>query len=408
MHILYIHQYFATPSGCTGLRSYEFARKWADKGHQVTMLTSTAQLSPEDLADATGTLLKKVTINGIDVLALNIPYHQKMGYTRRCLAFLAFLLLSSVLVLVLRNVQIIYATSTPLTVGIPALVAKFFKHTKYVFEVRDQWPASPIEMGLLKNSVLIKILYGLERTIYKHSEALVVVSEGMAEDVQKVAGPLKAIHIIPNGADLNLFTPEIDGQAFRQKNGWNDKLVFLHAGSMGKINGLEFVLHAAERLRSHPEILFVFVGQGSSKPALEDYVNDKQLTNVLFHPPVPKHQLPQYFAAADVALTIIGKIPIIEKHASLNKFYDGLSSGRCTLLNYSGWQRELIEKNKAGYGCQLCDLDGFIEKVKHLNTQRELGVEMGKNARRLAIELFDRDVLAKKALDGLVVAQNQQ
>jgi len=399
MHILYIHQYFATPKGSTGTRSYEFARRWVAKGHKVTMLTSTAQLTSEDMAQASSWFFKRFTVEGIDVLTLAVPYRQQMGVFKRCLSFLAFLLLASVIALFAGKVDVVYATSTPLTVGIPALVARWFRRKKFIFEVRDQWPQSVIEIGVIKNKLLIKVLVWLEKLIYKNSAAIVAVSEGMAEDIRKITGNEKPIYAIPNGADLNFFNPNVDGAAVRRQNGWGGKFVLLHAGAMGKTNSLEFIIDAAEKLRAYQDILFVLIGQGFRKSVLENRAKELGLIKVEILSSVPKEQLPPILAAADVVMAVIGNFPIIEKHASLNKFYDGLSSGRCVLLNYSGWQRQLIEDNNAGFGCKLCDVDDFAEKVLYLNSHRDKLTSMGQNARRIAEEKFDRDKLATQVLD---------
>ena len=108
--------------------------------------------------------------------------------------------------------------------------------------------------------------------------------------------------------------------------------------------------------------------------------------------------LPNYFAAMDVGMVIIGDHPIIE-HNSANKFFDSLSAGIAVLLNYSGWQREILESNNAGFGCDLYNLDEFVEKVLYLSSHPKEVEHMGLNARKLAIERFDRDRLAEKALE---------
>jgi glycosyltransferase involved in cell wall biosynthesis len=401
MHILYIHQYFTTPLGSTGTRSYEFARRWVAKGHRVTMLTCTANLTREDLAQARGRFFKRFTVDGIDVLAMAVPYRQQMGILKRCLSFLAFLKLASIIVLLISRVDVVYATSTPLTIGIPALTAKWFRRKKFVFEVRDQWPESVVQVGILKNRILIVILSWLEKLIYRNASAIVAVSDGMAEDIRAVAGQVKPIYVVPNGADLNLFRPDIEGGEIREKMGWGEKLVFVHAGTMGKVNNLDFVIDAACKLKESRDILFVLIGQGARKSALENRIRELCLTNVQIIPSVPKGQLPSILAAADVILSIIGNFPIIEKHASLNKFYDGLSSGKPVLLNYSGWQKELLESNEAGFGCKLCDLDDFTEKVSFLSSHRERLPDMGKKARHLAVSKFDREKLAMQALSVL-------
>jgi glycosyltransferase involved in cell wall biosynthesis len=400
MHILYIHQYFATPQGSTGTRSYEFARRWSAKGHKITMLTSIANLTKEDLSRATGHFFKRFTLNGIDVLALAIPYRQQMSTLKRCLSFLAFVLVSSVVSLFIRKVDVVYATSTPLTIGIPALVAKWLRRKKFVFEVRDQWPEIPIEMGIIKNKILIKSLLWLEKTIYKNASAVVALSPGMADGVRTVlrGSPDKKIVVVPNNCDTDVFSPAIDGSGIRSKKGWEHKFVLLHAGTMGKANDLGFVVSVAQKLQNYDDLLFVLLGRGGQKQLLIERIAKLGLKNIEISDPVPKKDLPVLFAACDVSIVIFANYPIIE-HNSANKFFDSLSAGKPILLNYSGWQRALLEENAAGFGCKLCDVDEFAEKVMYFCDNRGKLAEMGQNSRRLAEEKFDRDKLAQQALD---------
>jgi glycosyltransferase involved in cell wall biosynthesis len=403
MHILYIHQYFATPLGATGTRSYEFARRWVASGHKVTMLTSTAVLAKEDLVHARGWFFKRFTVEGINVLAMTVPYRQQMGVFKRCLSFLAFQFLATFITIFTPRVDIIYATSPPLTIGIPALAWKWFRHKKFVFEVRDQWPEAVVEVGAIKNIFVIKLLFGLEKLIYKNASALIAVSNGMAEGVREVAGQNKTVHVVPNSSDLNLFSPDIDGREIRRDRNWNNKLVLIHAGAMGKVNRLDFVINAALKLKEHHDILFVLLGRGSQKDALENSIRDFGLTNVEIISAIPKTQLPVYLAAADVAL-VIGSLKIHEKQASANKFYDGLAAGKPMLLNYYGWQGKLLEERDAGFGCKLFDLDEFVEKVLYFNSHRAELAKMGASSRLLAEERFNRDELAQKALDAIIHA----
>lgn len=407
MYILYIHQYFATPYGTTGTRSYEFAKRWVLAGHRIIMLTSASQLSDEDLQVSKGRFIKKLIIEGIDVRAINLPYNQKMGFVMRVLSFIAFFVLSSFYILFTKRPDVIYATSTPLTVGIPALVTKWLRRIPFVFEVRDQWPEIPIEMGIIRNKLLIKILLWLEKTIYKNSSAIVALSPGMAEGVKKVIGSEKSITVIPNSCDIALFNPDIDGSEIRKKYNWDDKIVFLHAGAMGKANSLNFVIETAQRLKEHRDILFVLIGDGKEKTFLKSKVTELGLKNIEILPLVPKCKLPEYFAAADIGLVIIGKYPIIE-HNGANKFFDSLSAGKLVLINYSGWQREVLEQNNAGFGCRQYDVDEFVERVLYISTHRGRLVEMSRNARLIAEKKFNRNKLAQEALEIVTAAKGER
>jgi len=399
MHILYIHQYFATPLGKTGTRSYEFARRWVAASNKVTMLTSIAQLTPDDLKNTEGQFIKRFTIEGIDVRAITIGYSQKMGFAKRVQAFLGFMIAAVFYVVFKQGYDIVYATSTPLTVGIPALCAKWLRRKEFVFEVRDQWPQIPVEMGIIKSKPLIKLLLRIEKTIYKNAAAIVALSPGIAEGIQRVLDKSckKTITVIPNSCDVDVFSPNIDGGLVRKERGWGKKFVLLHTGTMGKANGLSFIIEVAQKLQDHPDIFFVLIGEGVEKPLIERLIAEKRMTNIELAGTVTKHQLPTYLAACDIAMVIFSNYPILE-HNSANKFFDALSAGKPVLLNYSGWQRKLIEHEKAGCGCKLCDIDEFVDKVIKLNDQKERLNLMGQNARKIAETKFNRDDLARQAL----------
>jgi len=395
MHILYIHQHFATPAGSTGTRSYEFARRWVKAGHKVTLITGHYDVGGLQVA---GALYRKQNIEGINVIIVGTKYSNKQSYLRRVTSFLSFCLLSIYAGLRIKKIDVIYASSTPLTVGIPAMVIKWVKRVPFIFEVRDQWPEIPIELNIITNSFLIKILLWLEKTIYRNCSSIVALSPGAAVRIRAVLTEEKPITIIPNSCDIDIFRPDINGATIRQRMGWGDKLVLLHTGAMGKVNGLDFVIDAAERLKDHSDIIFVLIGDGNQKSSLESKVKKLDLANVEILPSVPKQQLPEIVAAADIALVVIANYPIIE-HNCANKFFDGLSAGVPVLLNYSGWQRKILEGNEAGFGCDLCNLDQFVEKVLYLNSHSRQVEQMGQNARQVAVKKFNRDDLAKQALE---------
>jgi glycosyltransferase involved in cell wall biosynthesis len=232
------------------------------------MLTTTAKLEPKDLEKSSGKFLKRLNIDGINVLAFNIPFSQIMGMTKRYLCWLAFLFTSTIVTLCVRKVDLIYARSTPLTVGIPAIVARIIRRIPFVFDVTDQWPEVPIGVGILKNKIMIKITLWLEKTIYRFSNSIIACSPGMANGVREVMvkNGLKEmpITVIPNFCETSLYRPDIDGSKVRKERGWEDKLVFLHAGKMGTMNSLGFVIDAAIKLRDHRDVLFVLIGFGSA------------------------------------------------------------------------------------------------------------------------------------------------
>ncbi|MEZ6083391.1 MAG: glycosyltransferase family 4 protein [Phycisphaerae bacterium] len=235
MHILYIHQYFATPHGNTGTRSFEFAKPLVSAGHRVTMLTSTAQLTTNDLESAEGQRVAKF-VSGIDVVALNVPYDQRMD-SYGTWAFSVFMFLACWNVLRIPKVDVIFATSTPLTIAVPAVVGHLLRRIPYVFEVRDLWPDVPVALGYVRNRVIIWMIKRLELMAYRFADAI-VLSPGVAQLIEKRLRHKIKIDIIPNCCDTELFSPDVDGTSIREAKGWSDSFVCMHTGAMGVVNGL--------------------------------------------------------------------------------------------------------------------------------------------------------------------------
>lgn len=394
MHILYIHQHFAIPSGSTGTRSYEFARRWVAAGHKVTVITGHYDIGGLEYSK------KPQMIDGIEIRIVGMRYSNKQSFLKRVMSFLGFMFVSVLAGLRVKKIDVIYATSTPLTVGIPAMVLKWLKRVPFVFEVRDEWPLIPIEMGVIKNKLLIWLLQVLEKRIYKNSAAIVALSPGMAQGVKDVIGDDKVIETVPNSSDIDAFRPDVDGSSIRKEHRWEDKFVLMHFGAMGKANGLEFLVHAADKLKENENIHFVVIGDGATRVSLKNKAETMGLKNIEFLGSIPKKILPQYVAACDVSIVIFADYPILE-HNSANKFFDSLSAGKPILLNYSGWHRDVIEQNNAGLGCKLCDLDEFVNKVMHLVSNDDQLPSMAANARIIAEDQFSRDKLANEVLNVL-------
>ncbi len=216
MHILYIHQYFSTPNGKATTAAYDFVRRWAKAGHRITVLTSTARLVNEDVGGSVdGRRRHRFRVDGVDVLAYRVRYGQTMGFVRRLWSFFVFSMVSAWHAVRIADVDVVFASSSPLTIGIPAIAARWLRGRPFVFEVRDVWPEVPIQMGVLRNRFLIGLARYLERTIYRQSSAIIAVSPGMADLVRRVAPPHKRVFMVPNNSDAESFRPDVDGGSGR-------------------------------------------------------------------------------------------------------------------------------------------------------------------------------------------------
>ncbi|MHC4772473.1 MAG: glycosyltransferase family 4 protein, partial [Planctomycetota bacterium] len=211
--------------------------------------------------------------------------------------------------------------------------------------------------------LLKKCLLWLEKRIYSSAVAIVALSPGMADGIHKVLGPIpKEVLLAPNSSDTQLFHPEVDGSQIRSQQGWQDKFIVLHFGAMGRANGLDFLIDAAQRIKDNCSIHFVLMGGGSEKQRIRTKIKELGLTNIDIMDTFPKKEMPQIVAASDISTVIFSNFPVLE-HNSANKFFDSLSAGKPILLNYGGWQKEKIERNECGYGCKQGDLDEYVEKL---------------------------------------------
>jgi len=400
MHILYLHQYFATRKGMTGTRSYEFARRLVGKGHRVTMITS--GLANRQFPVTGGRQYAEFDTDGIAVVAIAAAYNDpqlgtNMSGWRRMLKFYQFARLASRIGKGLAKPDVVFATHTPLTIGLAGLALGRHFEVPFVFEVRDLWPEALVNVGALKNPVVVWWLQRMASKIYAGARHIVALSPGMREGIVRTGVAAEKVTVIPNGSDLDLFGPDIDGSAQREDLGLGDRFTAVYFGAMGLSNGLEYVIEAARILaeRSSDKIVLVLHGFGGKRAELERMARDFKLTNVVFSDPVPdKTHLSRLVAGCDVCMTIYRAA---KEHAwSPNKMFDALAAGKPVLINVPGWLGETIESNNCGRSLDPHSPQALADALEELAADRQLCRQMGENARELAEREFARDKLSDR------------
>lgn len=378
MKILYIHQHFALPSEGGGGRPYQFARRLASQGHDVTMLCSGAEAL-------------EVVLDGVKIKRLPVSYENQMSIPRRLISFVDFMVRASIYSVRLKS-DLIFASSTPLTVGIPGMVAKMIHRVPLVFEVRDLWPKIPIEMGFLTNPVLKKAALILEKLIYKYSNHVIALSPGMADGVKETSMGT-AVTVIPNASDVELFTRSTEQvEQFRLDHGWErDEAVVVYAGGFGKVYSLDWVVELAAKL-SEERISIVMLGQGSESEKLRAIAVKRGLDpEKIFVGKKSRDEVADYVSAADFVISSSRLDPCLEA-ASLNKVFDGFAAGRPILLNHEGWLTELVQKRKAGWKLDR-DVDIAAKQLMEVANDLSSREQAGNNSKLLANEMFNRDKL---------------
>lgn len=398
MRILYIHQYFNTPAMSGGTRSYEMARRFVANGHEVHMITS------ERIRGVSRRGWRTEQVEGVMVHWLAVPYDNSMPFWRRIGAFARFAVASARQCTRVGG-DLVFATSTPLTIAVPAVYAKRRLKVPLVFEVRDLWPELPIAVGALRNPLAKWLARGLEKWAYRNSAHVVALSPGMAQGVVKTGYPAERVTVVPNSCDTSLFavTGE-EGQAFRTARAWlRDRPLILYAGTLGAVNGVSYLVDvAAELWRLRPEARVLVVGDGAERELMLSQARAVGVLNRAFfyEPPAPKSEMPALLNAATVCTSVVLPIPELESN-SANKFFDSLAAGRPVAINYGGWQAELLKQYEAGLQLSRNPAEAAHALDELLNDRARL-VALGENARQLGQRAFSRDMLAEQLLAVLV------
>ncbi len=398
MKILYFHQHFSTPKGSAGIRSYAMAQALIRNGHQVTMVCGSFGAGQTGLTQPFNKGMRRGMVDGIDIIEFELPYSNALSFLKRILIFLSFAF-KSIKVALTEKYDVVFATTTPLTAGIPGIFAKWFRRKPFVFEVRDLWPELPKAMGVIKNPIVLWMMSVLEWTSYHSADRLVGLSPGIVDGIIKRGIAPEKVASIPNGCDLDIFASE--HQVWRPEGVKETDLMAIFTGTHGLANGLNAVLDAAVELkkRQRTDIKLVLVGDGMQKKALLERAAELQLDNVIFHDPVNKAKLAGLMASADIGLQILANVPAFYYGTSPNKFFDYISAGLPVLNNYPGWLAELITKEQCGFAVPPENPQAFADALEQAANQREKLIEMGRNGQQVAREQFNRSILSQKFSD---------
>jgi glycosyltransferase involved in cell wall biosynthesis len=399
---MYLHQYFITRQGFSGTRSYEFARRLVARGHRVTMIKS-GRLTVDGLDVPPGREYTETDVEGIRVVPIAAGFANSnkgtgmSGYAR-VREFQSFAKLATAVGKRLGRPDVVFATSTPLMIGHAGRnLARHFG-VPFVFEVRDLWPQALINIGALRNPLVIWWLRRMERRIYAAADHIVALSPGMKAGVMAAGVPDDKVTVITNGSDADLFRPDLDGSAARRRLGLGDRFAAVYFGAMGRANGLEYVIEAARILRDRgrDNIVLVLHGSGGMKPALEARTREYGLKNVVFSDSVPdKAAVAELVAACDACLTIYAATNQ-EQSWSPNKMFDALAAGKPVLINVPGWLREIIERNGCGRYTDPQLPEALAEALEELAANARGCAEMGRQARALFENQFSREILTQR------------
>lgn len=400
MRVLYFHQHFSTPKGSVGIRSYEMAQRLIARGHKVTMVCGNYGGGETGIEQPFIKGKRRGRVDGIDIIEFDLAYSNSDGFLKRALTFAKFAFRGTSLVFG-ENYDLVFATTTPLTAGIPGIFARWLRRKPFVFEVRDLWPELPKAMGVITSPLLLGSMSLLEWTSYRSANCCIGLSPGIVEGIAARGVSKERIKLVPNGCDLTIFAAE--QMQWRPEGVEPDDLMVVFAGTHGVANGLDAVLDAAAELKKRKlnDIKLVLVGQGKLKPQLIKRAKQEGLDNVVFHDPVNKNRLAGLMASADIGLQILANVPAFYYGTSPNKFFDYIAAGLPVLNNYPGWLACMIKEYECGFAIEPENPQAFADTLEHATNNRVQLIEMSIKGRQLAKQEFDRSKLSNCFVDWL-------
>ncbi|GAB3178539.1 glycosyltransferase family 4 protein [Telluribacter humicola] len=404
MRILLIHQYFLEDNDGGGSRWNEMSRIWTEAGHEVVVLAGMVHYMGHRPEHYRGQYFYQYTNrDGIQVIRCHVSESYNKSFLGRLWAYFSFTF-SSILGGIRHargKYDIIVVTSPPLFVGITAVALSWWKRTPFLFEIRDLWPESAIDTGVLTNPWIIRFAYWFESFVYRKAKLINVLTPAFRQTLLTKKGvPAHKIIFIPNAADFTLseeVMQQFDCCQFRREHGLEGKFVVTYVGAHGVANHLVQVLDTAELLHD-TNALFLLIGDGMQKKELQLDAQRRGLTNVRFVDSVPKREVFKYILASDLGASVLKKVDTFKTVYS-NKTFDYFSCKKPVLMAIDGASRELVEEAQAGTFVEPEIPEDFAEKVRFYMSNPELIVQQGQNGYRYARTYFDRDVLARKYLE---------
>lgn len=373
MKIIILHQHFRTPGEGGGIRSYYLAKALLSAGHAVEVVTAW-----------NGQQSKTIDVEGFPVHYLPVFYENRLGFYARVYSFLKFIFKAWLRLEQLEKPDYLYAISTPLSTGVLATFLKWRRGIPFIFETGDLWPEVPVQMRVLKNSLLIKIIRKMERAIYRTSHRLVAMSPPIY-DYLKGLGHEKKTLLITNFSDLSLGRPDSSGslRPFGEK-----PFTVVYAGAIGKANHLRFLLDLAVEAfkRDIGNFRCCIMGAGAEKKQLMEVAKENKLHNVQFYDHGSKEEAFRLLKSADMAYLSFDNYSMLWT-GSPNKYFDALAAGKPILCNFGGWIADEIESYNCGYRHDPQHPEEFFNSVWPLLDAAKLKA-MGENSYRLATSKY--------------------
>lgn len=401
MNVLLIHQAFVSPTEAGGTRHYELARHCIKAGHKFTIVASDlSYLTGRKVSSGSGFVTEQ-DADGVHVLRSYTYPSLHTSFLWRVISFLSFMFSSVWAGLKAGPVDIVMGTSPPIFQALSAWLVSAIRRKPFLLEIRDLWPAFAIDMGVLRNPVLIGLSRALERFLYWRADHLLVNSPAYRDYLLNRGIPAEKVSFIANGVDPNMFDPNATGDRIRKEFNLDGKFIVTYAGAIGMANDLSTILKAAQQLHNVKNVHFLLVGDGKERPRIESTAKEMGLASVTFTGARPKTEMQEFLAASNACVATLKDIPMF-RTTYPNKVFDYMAAARPTILAIDGVIREVIEAAHGGIFVRPGNCDDLANAVRRLTENPTEATAMGMKAREYVVQRFNRHIQAESFLQLLL------
>lgn len=378
--------------GAPAARTFEHARRWAEQGHEITVLCGKPN-HPDGIVPKKyrGTLLYRETMDGINVLRCWLYTTPNKGVFKRSFCFISFMLSSMFFGSFFSpRCDIVVATSPQMLCGFAGYFVSLLKRRPYVLEVRDLWPKQIIDLAAVKNNLLIGLLTWIEMFMYRHAKGVITVAPATKDEIASRGIPKEKLYTVTNGINEDFFLPMDRMSPVREKYNWGNDIIVMYIGTHGLSQGLSTILDTAEMLQDRTDIRFVFAGTGADREPLIQQANAMQLTNIDFLPMQHKDDMPNFYAAADICLVPLKKREVFLYNIP-SKMFEIMACARPILLGAKGQAKKLLLDANAGIAVEPEDAHEFRDAILRLADDPALRQSFGDSGRQHVLDHYQRN-----------------
>jgi glycosyltransferase involved in cell wall biosynthesis len=404
MHILVIADNFVPEIAATSFRTMEHAKRWIERGHEVTVVTCVPNWPHgRPFEGYQNKIYQEETIEGVRVIRLWSYMSSNRGFFRRTLDYVSFMVSAVLQCWRFPRADVILATSPQFFTAVAGFAVSMLHWRPWVFELRDLWPDSIKAVGA-SDGLLVTLLEKLELFLYRRSTRVLALTNAFRQNlIGRKIDPAK-IDVVTNGVDMNAIRAGVDGTNARRKLGARgDQVLAAYIGTTGMAHGLETVLEAAHACRHEDTLHFAIMGEGARREALEQRAAELELDNLTFLDRVSHDQVPQFLAAIDIPIIHLKPDPVF-RTVIPSKLFEFMAMRKPVLMAVEGEGAEIVERTKCGVCTESGNVDQMASEILKLARSPQRRGELGQNGYRAALWHYRREIKADEALQSLQLA----